>query len=151
MPSSNTIRLVLCNDLTELKRLAGWIEDWSQDRLSPDLSFAVQLCLEEAVANVMIHRAGSDDQMEIAIELERSGDTLIACIEDSGPPFDPTQVPPPTLTPSLEEVNIGEIGIRLMRGFANGMHYQRRHGRNRLTLCFTESQNGAAADSVARL
>jgi len=140
MPNSNTIRLVLRNDLTELKRLAGWIEDWSQDRMSPDLSFAVQLCLEEAVANVMMHRAGNDDRVEIAIELERNGDTLVACIEDSGPPFDPTQVPPPPLTPSLEEVNIGELGIQLMRSFANGMHYQRRHGRNRLTLCFNESQ-----------
>jgi anti-sigma regulatory factor (Ser/Thr protein kinase) len=150
MPSSNTIRLVLRNDLAELKRLAGWIEDWSQHPVSPDLSFAVQLCLEEAVANVMMHCAGSDDRVEIAIELERSGGTLVACIEDSGPPFDPTQVPPPPLTPSLEEVNLGELGIHLMRSFASGVHYRRRDGRNRLTLHFVESQPPARSPLCGR-
>jgi serine/threonine-protein kinase RsbW len=140
MPSLNTSRRVLRNDVAELKRLARWIDGWTQHCVSPDLSFAIQLCLEEAVANVMMHRAGGDDQVEIAIELERNGNTLVACVDDSGPPFDPTQVPPPPLAPSLEEVNIGELGIHLMRSFANGMHYERRDGRNRLTLCFVEPQ-----------
>jgi len=49
-------RLVLRNDLAELDRLAGWIEGWAQQSLSPDLSFAVQLCLEEAVANIIVQR-----------------------------------------------------------------------------------------------
>jgi len=140
MPSSNKRRLVLRNDLAELKRLAAWIEDWLQHRVSPDLSFAVQLCLEEAVANVILRCAANGDRVEIAIEMERKGDTLVACVDDSGPPFDPTRVLPPPLAPSLEEVNVGALGIHLMRSFANGMHYQRQDGQNRLTLRFVESQ-----------
>ncbi len=140
MSSLNARRLVLRNDLAELERLAAWIESWSQHSLSPDLSFAVQLCLEEAVANVIMHCAADDDRVEIAVELQRKGDTLVACVEDSGPAFDPTQVPPPPLAPSLEEVNVGDLGIHLMRSFANGMYYERKDGRNRQTLWFVEPQ-----------
>jgi anti-sigma regulatory factor (Ser/Thr protein kinase) len=39
---------------------------------------------------------------------------------------------------SLEEAKVGDLGIHLMRSFASGMHYERRDGRNRLTLQFVE-------------
>jgi serine/threonine-protein kinase RsbW len=37
---------------------------------------------------------------------------------------------------SLDDAKIGDYGIHLMRSFASGMHYERREGRNRLTLRF---------------
>ena len=83
-------RLELRSDLAELKRLAGWIEAQAQQELSADTSFAIQLCLEEAVANIIMHGGGAkDDRLQIAIALERNGGTLVARIEDSGREFDP--------------------------------------------------------------
>jgi hypothetical protein len=41
--------------------------------------------------------------MEIAVELEGNGGPVVARIEDTGRPFDPTQVPPPALATSLAE------------------------------------------------
>ena len=140
MSSMDARRLVLRNDLAELERLAGWIEGWAQQGVSPDMSFAIQLCLEEAVANVIMYGAAKHDRLEIAVELERNGETLVARIEDSGPQFDPTQVPPPAVATSLEEAIVGDLGIHLVRSFASGMDYERRNGRNRLTLRFVESQ-----------
>jgi serine/threonine-protein kinase RsbW len=136
-------RLVLRNDLAELARLAGWIEGWAQQSVSPDVSFAVQLCLEEAVANVIMYGGAKDARLEIAVEVEHSGDALVALIEDNGRQFDPTKVPAPTVAPSLAEAKIGDVGIHLMRSFASGMHYERRDGRNRLTLQFREPQAAA--------
>lgn len=140
MARAETKRLVLRNDLAELTRLAGWIEGWAQQGVSPDISFAVQLCLEEAVANVIMYGAGRDDRLEIAVELERNGGALVARIEDNGRLFDPTQVPPPPAVTSLDHADAGHFGVHLMRSFATGMHYERRNGRNRLTLRFLESQ-----------
>jgi len=54
-------RLELRSDLAELKRLAGWIEAQAQQELSADTSFAIQLCLEEAVANIIMHGGGAKD------------------------------------------------------------------------------------------
>ena len=46
--------------------------------------------------------------------------------------------PGPVPATSLEEAKVGDLGIHLMRSFANGMDYERRDGRNRLTLRFVE-------------
>jgi len=139
MANSEASRLVLRKDVAELKRLAGWIEGFTQERTSLDVSFAVQLCLEEAVANIIMYGATRDDPLEIAVELERNGGNLVARIEDNGRQFDPTRAPPPVAARSLEEAKVGELGIHLMRSFATGMDYERRDGRNRLTLRFVET------------
>ena len=136
MPSLEADRLVLRDDLAELERLAGWLEGWTQHRVSPDISFAVQLCLEEAVANVIMYGGPVDGRLEIAVEVERGDGTLVARIEDNGRQFDPTRAPAPSPATSLEEARVGDLGIHLMRSFADGMHYERRDGRNRLTLRF---------------
>ena len=104
-------RLELRSDLAELKRLAGWIEAGAQHELSADTSLAAQLCLEEAVANIIMHGGAKDDRLKIAIELERKAGTLVARIEDSGREFDPTQFPPPSVAKSLEEAKVGDLGI----------------------------------------
>jgi anti-sigma regulatory factor (Ser/Thr protein kinase) len=134
-------RLVLRNDLAELQRLSGWIEGWTQQRILPDVSYAVQLCLEEAVVNIIMYGAPRDDRLEITVELEQECGTLFVRLEDNGRQFDPTQVPPPTMAASLEEAKVGNHGICLMRSFATGMDYERRDGRNRLTLRFVEPQS----------
>jgi anti-sigma regulatory factor (Ser/Thr protein kinase) len=143
MSSAVARRLVLRNDLAELERLAGWIEGWTRHDVSADVSFALQLCLEEAVANVIMYGGTKDDRLEIAVELERNGGTLIARIEDTGREFDPTRVPPPMMAKSLAEARVGDLGIHLVRSFASGMDYERRDGRNRLTLRFVEPRAAA--------
>jgi serine/threonine-protein kinase RsbW len=139
MSNLEASRLVLRKDVAELERLAGWIEGFTRQSASPDVIFAVQLCLEEAVANIIMYGALKDDPLEIAVELERNDGILVARIEDNGRQFDPTRAPPPAPARSLEEAKVGDVGIHLMRSFASDMDYERRNGRNRLTLRFLES------------
>jgi anti-sigma regulatory factor (Ser/Thr protein kinase) len=131
-------RLELRGHLSELRR-TGWIKAEAPHERTANISFAVQLCLEEAVANIIMHGGAKGDRLAIAIELEHNGRTLIARIEDNGREFDPTRFPPPRPARSLEEAKVGDLGIHLMRSFANGMHYERREGRNRLILRFVEA------------
>jgi serine/threonine-protein kinase RsbW len=140
MPRPESRRLILRNDLAELQRLAAWIDGWAQEAMSSDLSFAVQLCLEEAVANVIMYGAGGNDRLEIAVEVEDNGATLVARVVDNGRPFDPTEAKQSPMASSLAQVRIGNLGIHLMRSFASSMQYERRDGRNRLTLRFSEPQ-----------
>jgi serine/threonine-protein kinase RsbW len=142
MASLDRKRLVLRNDLAELDKLTAWVETWTREGISPNLFFNIRLCLEEAVANAIMYGAASDDQMEIAVELEGNGGAVVARIEDTGRPFDPTQVAPPVLATSLAEAEVGNVGVHLMRSFANVMHYERRDDRNRLTLQFVEPRTG---------
>ena len=141
--SPNARKLLLHRDLAELERLAIWIEGWSTRDLSDSLSFAVQVCLEEAVANIIMFSATADDRLEIVVEVEPEDQTLVARIEDNGSAFDPTQVPRPPSPASLAEAKVGNLGIHLMRSFAGGMHYERRDSRNRLTMRFVEGHDAA--------
>src|SRR5262245_60434859 len=127
--SPSAKRLLLHRDLAELERLAVWIEGWAMRDLSGDLSFAVQVRLEEAVANIIMYSATPDDRLEIVVEVERSDRALVAWIEDNGSAFDPTQVLRPPIPTSLMQAKVGNLGIHLMRSFANGMHYERRDNR----------------------
>jgi two-component sensor histidine kinase len=77
MSTSDVRRLVIRNHLAELRRLAVWVERWAQGGVPPNSSFALQLCLEEAVANVIMYGA-TDGELKIAIELERRDRTLVA-------------------------------------------------------------------------
>jgi serine/threonine-protein kinase RsbW len=139
-----TSRLVLRNDLAELDRLASWIEQWAGRIVPPDTSFALQLCLEEAVANIIMHGTSEEHQSGIAIELERDGETLRARVEDCGRRFDPTRFRPPEPATSLDTARVGDLGIHLMRSFADGMRYERRGRRNRSTFWFSEITSAAA-------
>jgi serine/threonine-protein kinase RsbW len=141
--SPNARRLLLHRDLTELERLTVWIEGWAMRELSANLSFAVQVCLEEAVANIIMYSTTKDDRLEIVVEVEREDQTLVARIEDNGSAFDPTQVPRPPRPASLAEAKVGNLGLHLMRSFASGMHYERRDSLNRLTVRFVEVQDAA--------
>src|SRR5262245_56277883 len=135
--SPNARRLLLHRDLAELERLAVWIEGWAMRNLSASLSFAVQVCLEEAVANIIMYSTTKDDRLEIIVEVERRDQTLIARVEDNGSAFDPTQIPSQPFPISLIAAKAGGFGIRLMRSFASGMHYERGGGdSNRLTMWF---------------
>jgi serine/threonine-protein kinase RsbW len=136
--SPSAKRLLLHRDLAALERLAIWLEGWAMRDLSPELSFAIQVCLEEAVANIIMYSATTDDRLEIVIKVERRNQSLVAQIEDNGSAFDPTQVPRPPIPTSLAEAKVGNLGIHLMRSFASGLHYERRDSRNRLTMQFVE-------------
>ena len=142
--SPNARRLLLHRDLAELKRLTVWIEGWAMHDLSASLSFAVQVCLEEAVANIIMYSIPQTDRLEIVVEVQhREDQTLVARIEDNGSAFDPTQVLRPPVPASLAEAKVGNLGIHLMRSFASGLHYERRDSRNRLTMQFVDVQDEA--------
>jgi anti-sigma regulatory factor (Ser/Thr protein kinase) len=103
MSTSDLRPLVLRNDLAELSRLESWIRGLSSG-VSPGVQFAIQLCVEETVANIIMYGGGKDDLSEISVEIERTDDgTLIARVEDTGRQFDPTQFTPPVLAKSLTE------------------------------------------------
>jgi anti-sigma regulatory factor (Ser/Thr protein kinase) len=125
------------NESSELDKLTQWIiETCDAARLSKKTAFAVQLCLDEAVANILEHGKGSARASAIAADLERSDSQVVLDIEDDGGPFDPSQVAPPQLPQAVESASVGGRGIHLIRQFSSRMEYARRGGRNRLRLTF---------------
>jgi anti-sigma regulatory factor (Ser/Thr protein kinase) len=130
-------RLVLSSNLRELDRLGTFARDVGrEDGLDEAQIFALQICLEEAVTNIIRHGGSEEDSNKQIWVTISPAPSLVACLEDEGPPFDPTKVPPPQQPASLEEAPIGGLGVHLIRRLTTAMHYERVRERNRLTLTF---------------
>jgi anti-sigma regulatory factor (Ser/Thr protein kinase) len=138
-------RLTLRSSLSELERLAPWIDDVTRHaEPSEEQVFAIQLCLEEALANIIMY-GGAPDDASIVIELTKVDGVVTVVIEDSARAFDPTQVPPRTKPLSLGDASVGGVGVHLIRNYSSEMRYERRGNRNRLILRFDRTRRGTAA------
>ena len=131
-------KLMLTNQLAELDRLAPWLQHRADLKLSCDTSLAIQVCLEEAIANIIMYGGAEGERIEISVELNSTAGILVAEIEDTGQEFDPTQAPSLTVSPSLADAKPGNVGIHLMRNFSDDMTYLRHSDRNHLTLRFVQ-------------
>lgn len=113
---------------TEIETLAereGWI---------PDLSFKVNLALEELVINIMDYGFDGGDH-EIDITLISEDHRLTIEIADSGKAFDPlTEAPVPDVDAPMDERPIGGLGVYLVRNMMDDMQYRREGDRNYITL-----------------
>ena len=128
-------KLVIKNDISEISKLAIFIEELSEElNLTPELNFNLNLVLEEAVSNVILYAYGKEVQKEIALLANMSNNNLIFVLTDSGKEFDPTKVPDADVTLSAEEREIGGLGIFLIRQIMDMVEYQRIDGKNVLTM-----------------
>ncbi len=129
-------------EMAELARVTGWTDNVAKRlALPPSMVFALQLCFEEAVSNIVRYSfvgqaEGPGLNRDVHLALAREADAVTVTIEDHGTAFDPRQVAPPAAPVTLGEAAIGGLGIHLIRQFAQGMEYQRTDGVNRLTLRF---------------
>src|ERR1700685_1266943 len=89
--------LELPRHLEQVARLHAFVADVvARSGWPASLVFPVQLCLEEAGSNVLRHGAPGAADPAIRVTLGERGDRMVvACVEDQGAPFDPTQVPLP--------------------------------------------------------
>ena len=132
---SAKLRLTIETKLEEMDRLASAIEDFGQeDNWPPDLTFQVNLALEELWLNVVNH--GHDGGFhEVEIELTSEEEAVTIEITDDGKPFDPLQdAPDPSVNAPLGDRPIGGLGVYLVREMMDEMEYKREDGKNRLTL-----------------
>ena len=106
------------------------------EKLDIEESLAHQLCLavEEAVVNVIdyAYPAGQDGDIEICVMSD--GETLKTIITDSGVAFDPTAKEKADTSLSVEDRQIGGLGILLIRELMDAINYERENGKNILTL-----------------
>jgi serine/threonine-protein kinase RsbW len=109
--------------------------------LAEETRFAVDLCVEEAVANVILHGYRSEPGHPIIIRNSVSAGSLCITIDDQAPPFpaieSQSRLPHDKLNPiSLETAIPGGNGIMLLHKFAKSLSYERLLDSNRLTLFF---------------
>lgn len=129
-------RVELRNDLAEIERLAQFITEFCAP-LQPSAQdeSALQLALEEVVTNVINHGYAGSGEHRFTVELRAAGpDRVSAVVTDDAPAFDPLAQGPVDVAQPLEDRAIGGLGVHLVRKLMDAARYERRDGRNILTL-----------------
>lgn len=142
-------RLALRSALSDLALVSPWVEYLAaQYAISDNTQFAMNLCLEEVLSNVIRHGYAGRPGRPILVQfasIPRDGYFTLV-IEDEAPLFDPLAAPKPPVSRSLDDTRVGGNGIRLLRQFADALEYHATPTGNRLTLGFRAADSATAVD-----
>ncbi len=128
-------RLILHNDVREIPELTTLLDALAESgMLIPGVLMSLNLALEEAVTNVMMYAYPAGEKGLVDIEAELKDGKLTFRITDSGIPFDPTSVPDADISLDAEKRPVGGLGIFLVRRIMDIVSYERRDGKNILTM-----------------
>jgi len=133
-------RLILRSRLSEIAQLPAWIESLASRHAIPEnVEFAINLCLEEAVSNVILHGYGEGTGGAVIVSFTMPGpDSFIFIIEDEAQHFNPLNAPAPDLR---EKVRVGGHGIHFIRQFADNLEYELTPTGNRLRIAFSAASS----------
>jgi serine/threonine-protein kinase RsbW len=123
------------NRLDELSRVTEEAVRFVEERgLNGRAVYLVNLAIEEMVTNIL--KYGYDDTAahDILLRLEIQPESVRLVLEDDGHEFNPVTAPEPDIRQPVEDRLPGGLGIHLVRSLVEQMEYERRGGRNRLTL-----------------
>ena len=132
---SHNYSFELKNDLSELETLCQQVNKFGQAAgLSETCIADVNICLDELFTNIVSY--GFEDDLEHIIQITMNLDNrvLTLSIEDEGIPFNPLEKTDPKVPADLKDVRIGGLGIHFVRKLMDDVRYQRKQGKNRLTM-----------------
>jgi anti-sigma regulatory factor (Ser/Thr protein kinase) len=99
-----------------------------------------ELTLEEIFMNIVMHGSQPGRTPLVEVSLHRAAESVTMTVEDDGPQFDPLLLPPPDVTASLADRQVGGLGVFLVRKVMDSVTYARNAGRNQ--LCMTKRLDG---------
>jgi anti-sigma regulatory factor (Ser/Thr protein kinase) len=105
--------------------------------LNDDEVFHVEMAVDEACSNVIEHAyASQTGDIDLACTCPTAGQFEVV-IRDSGQPFDPAEVPAPSVgtATDLDDLNEGGLGLYFMRKLMDEVRFEYVPGQgNRLTM-----------------
>lgn len=129
------VTVTINNRLEDLGIVEEQFHDFAVENDVPDtVRQKVSVVLDEMLNNLVTYAYVDDEEHEIDIEIELSGKRLVVTIMDEGVPFNPFGVETPDISTSVDERELGGLGIHLVRSVMDEYQYQRQINKNVVTL-----------------
>jgi anti-sigma regulatory factor (Ser/Thr protein kinase) len=131
--------------LDKLLNINQWLDNLAdQGNLSKSSIFAMKLCCEETFMNIVMHSyqlentSVKEEDKVVNLAVKRSTEDIILSIEDNGIQFNPLEKEEKMIPTDLKDVQIGGLGISLMKKFSKSIHYEPKSVGNRLIFQFQQ-------------
>ena len=129
------LRLRITSSLDAIPPASQTATKWLESRqVAPAGIYLANLAIEELVSNCV--KYGCDDNLEHHIEIGLSvegGEMTLEVIDDCHA-FNPLEAPEPNTNLPVEHRPLGGLGIQLLRKMSDRMTYERREGRNHVSI-----------------
>jgi serine/threonine-protein kinase RsbW len=143
----NSWHRVFTGTVVGIQSAASWIESIASELgMSDPQAFAMQVCLEELMSNIVQHgrspstpwpQIDSKNPLSISVTVKTLADRITMTLEDNGRPFNVAQAPGKVIDQPLQNLQPGGLGIQLIKSFASNLEYSRTETGNRVILEFT--------------
>ena len=131
----NVFEFSLTNELGEIAGAAAKIDAFCEaNQVSQDVAYAVNLSIDEILTNAISYGYDDEETHRIEITLRLEAEAFVVVIVDDSSAFDLTAAPEPDLGASLEEREVGGLGLFLVHQMMDEVEYERVDGRNVVTL-----------------
>ncbi len=130
-----TLKLSVGTDLREIQKVIEAVDAFcANNQLPREISQKLGVIFDDLLNNTINYGFDEGEEHEIVIQIEIMHDRLIIKLSDDGIPFNPFDRIGPDTTLSVEEREIGGLGVLLVTKMTHSHSYQRLRNRNIITL-----------------
>lgn len=131
----DALKVKLENDISELERFENLFCEFCERISFPkNLQLKMAIVFDEMLNNIISYGFNDKDEHEIEVIIDLLNDRLKITIIDDGIPFNPLSGNKVDTTSSLEDRELGGLGIHFMKEFSDKYYYRRGVNKNILIL-----------------
>jgi serine/threonine-protein kinase RsbW len=129
--------MTLGNDIASVSTVLDKLEAFAEENgIAPQKIMRLNLMLDELITNTVSYGFPQESAGTIHLSVELVGGTVNVELKDNGVAFNPIEADMPERSGSVEEREIGGLGLKLVRSYAKRLDYRRDGGFNHLHLEF---------------
>ncbi len=142
--SAEGLHVIVKNEMSEITTVQDRFHEFGKSHGFPkDLERKLDMIFDELLSNVIWYAFPEGGDHEIEFTAEMVGNRLTVTMSDDGIPFNPLLEDPPDTTLSVEDRQVGGLGIHLVRSMTSDISYQRHINKNGLTLIIYVDESDA--------
>jgi PAS domain S-box-containing protein len=134
-PETRRFEVTIKNRLSEIEKAIQCFNAFSDEEgLDVKIRREIKMVFDEMLNNIISYAFRQDEEHEIEIKIELTGNRLTMILSDDGVPFNPFGIEAPDTDLPLEKRKIGGLGLHLVRNVMDEVSYQRKIEKNVVTL-----------------
>jgi sigma-B regulation protein RsbU (phosphoserine phosphatase) len=133
--AGHILDLSVAPDLAQIRKVNDSVESFCGEAgLPASIAQKLGIILDELLNNTISYGFNDEVEHEIQIHIEYADERVVVKVSDDGVPFNPFDQIGPDTTLSVEERELGGLGILLVKEMTDSQAYQRQSNRNIITL-----------------